>query len=89
MDDISDEVGHDDADDELGELFSVDVRLLTRAVLVEVTNVVRLEVGVDTAADETVPVELLNVDVGVVVFGYELDKVLGSVADDVPLLGTE
>jgi len=89
VDDISDEVGHDDADDELGELFSVDVRLLTRAVLVEVTNVVRLEVGVDTAADETVPVELLNVDVGVVVFGYELDKVLGSVADDVPLLGTE
>lgn len=79
MDEISDKVDHDD----------VDVRLLTRAVLVEVANVVKLEAEVDTAADEIDPVELLNVDVGVVVSGYKLDKVPESVVDDVALLGTE
>lgn len=76
MDEISDKVDHDD----------VDVRLLTRAVLVDV---VKLEAEVDTAADEIDPVELLNVDVGVVVSGYKLDKVPESVVDDVALLGTE
>jgi len=79
VDEISDKVDHDD----------VDVRLLTRAVLVEVANVVKLEAEVDTAADEIDPVELLNVDVGVVVSGYKLDKVPESVVDDVALLGTE
>jgi len=79
VDEISDKVDHDD----------VDVRLLTRAVLVEVANVVKLEAEVDTAADEIDPVELLNVDVGVVVSGYKLDKVSESVVDDVELVGTE